>query len=311
MKIKNTLDLALALLILSLLVSCAPVARPGIRVAVFEKPRIDLGVEDVYMYNPDRDAVNQRKFIMFCNDTVERKFEAFLSKLTTALQKAFVQTRGVYRIKDCEEGDTSQPKLTVKIKEYNFVDDVPRYGQNRRTVSAAVEFKLKFPDMEIKAPDTITDKAVNVRKTGLSMLSEMEMANEVAANIAHKFAKQLVPTIKKEFREFFVDGTDVDKAVHLAENNNWDLAIDIWESIIARDNKNAGAYYNLGIAYEHEREFIKAQEAYKNAVRIDYSNKLFSKYRGKFIERQDVRAKLENDREAIDNGTQESIKKLF
>jgi tetratricopeptide (TPR) repeat protein len=213
--------------------------------------------------------------------------------------------------KDCEEGDTSHPKLTVKIKEYNFVDDVPRYGQNRRIVSAAVEFKLKFPDMEIKAPDTITDKAVNVRKTGLSMLTEMEMANEVAANISHKFAKQLIPTIKNEFREFFVDGTDVDKAVHLAENNNWDLAIDIWESIVARDNKNAGAYYNLGIAYEHEREFIKANEAYKNAVRIDYNNNLFSKYRGKFVERRDVRAELENDREAIDNGTQESIKKLF
>jgi hypothetical protein len=99
MKIKHTLDLALALLILSLLASCAPVARPGISVAVYEKPKIDLGIKEVYMYNPNRDAVDQRKFIMFCHDTVEQKFEAFSSKLTTALQKAFVQTRGVYRIK--------------------------------------------------------------------------------------------------------------------------------------------------------------------------------------------------------------------
>jgi Flp pilus assembly protein TadD len=64
----------------------------------------------------------------------------------------------------------------------------------------------------------------------------------------------------------------VDFGMNVAARGLWREAIYRWEKAVEIDPSYAAAYNDLAVAYEHEGDLPKAQNAYEKALKIDPNN---------------------------------------
>jgi Flp pilus assembly protein TadD len=64
----------------------------------------------------------------------------------------------------------------------------------------------------------------------------------------------------------------VEFGIEVAQRGLWREAIYRWERAAEIDPTYAAAYNNLAVAYEHEGQFDKAQQAYGKALELDPGN---------------------------------------
>ncbi len=274
--------------------SCVSTSPPaGVNIMVFGKPEVDI--TKIYT---DQDEHMQR-YVFVC-DNSERTNEELSSKVITTVQKKFLRTK-TYRIGNCEN-DTSgnHPKLFFKVLNYQVKDGYDG-GKRWRRVSANIEFQLQTKDGKIEAPDTIYGVAGDSVERGLRLKEVLELENMLAGRLAEQFAKQIVPITKREFRGFDTSRSDVKDGVTNAKGGNWDLAIENWEDIIRKDKENAAAHYNLGIAYEVQKDYENAEKNYCRALKLDPGNELYSRTRGKFLRNWDMHKLMEESKQIIED----------
>ena len=66
--------------------------------------------------------------------------------------------------------------------------------------------------------------------------------------------------------------SQVDFGIDVAMRGLWREAIYRWEKAVEIDPKYAEAYNDLGVAYEHEGQLMKARDAYEKALQIEPNN---------------------------------------
>jgi len=123
---------------------------------------------------------------------------------------------------------------------------------------------------------------------------------ELAAKVCKNFVKKLVPTRKKQYREFATGNSDVKKGIEAAMNGDWDLAIEFWENAVAKDPDNHAAVFNLGIAYEAKHKMRKAIKQYEKARRMDPGNALYQKTYARVKEKYKTHKKVKRIKQEIE-----------
>ncbi len=66
--------------------------------------------------------------------------------------------------------------------------------------------------------------------------------------------------------------TDFDKGVHVANQNQLDSAVILFEKVIAKEPQNASAYYNLGYCYFQQKQYGEAIWAFEKSLQYDPKN---------------------------------------
>jgi Flp pilus assembly protein TadD len=79
----------------------------------------------------------------------------------------------------------------------------------------------------------------------------------------------------------------VEFGIAVAQKGLWREAIFRWLRATELDPTYAQAFNNLGIAYEHEGDLVKAREAYEKALRLDPNNPLIKQNHDLFKEIND------------------------
>jgi tetratricopeptide (TPR) repeat protein len=100
--------------------------------------------------------------------------------------------------------------------------------------------------------------------------SEQYMLSEATDRLAAKFVNNITPHEVTEFIKLKTHKT-CKAGVKLAKAGDWQGAIDAWDEELRTDPNNDIAMYDLGVAYEYQRNYQRAREFYRDAMRI--SNK--------------------------------------
>ena len=313
MKLKEGLAVVWFILAAFLFSSCISASPPaGVNLMVLGEPKVDI--TKLYMTNPDSEINKIDKQVILCGSS-DKRCEDLSMETMSNLKNFFMAATDTFRIKDCEENtDDNHPKLLLKILECGTEDSYPQSGYQKRVVWAKFIFDLKFANNDIKS---IGDEAGTYEEIShlcdlsVSLSGIPKMRSKLAKKIAKKFVKQVVPVKKREFREFDTSQSDVKDGVINAENNNWDRAIQNWEGLVSKDEKNAAAYYNLGIAYEVQKKYKKAEKAYGKALDLDPGNQLYNRSKGNFNRNKEVHDSLKKSKDDIEEDDDSDVKPLF
>ena len=79
----------------------------------------------------------------------------------------------------------------------------------------------------------------------------------------------------------------VDFGIEVAQRGLWREAIFRWQRAVEIDPTYAGAWNNLGIAFEHEGRLDDAREAYETALDLDPNNVVIEQNYDLFLEVSD------------------------
>ena len=124
----------------------------------------------------------------------------------------------------------------------------------------------------------------------------------ILSDLTDRVIQKFIPTIspyKVRVSKTFEKGNDeVNTGIELAQNNLWDKARTIWEKEVQKDNRNAPAFYNLGIAYEVSGDLVRAEQAYESALQIkarDLYMKALAQVRQRKEEQEKLRQQLRQE----------------
>jgi hypothetical protein len=102
--------------------------------------------------------------------------------------------------------------------------------------------------------------------------------NEILTNLGircvNEFVRVLAPYKVSIQTQFAKGNGDVNKGIEFAKNELWDKAEEIWQAEVEKDSKNHAAWYNLGLAFEVQGDYLQAQDAYDKALSLK-STKLY------------------------------------
>lgn len=274
--------------------SCVSTRPPaGVNIMVLGRPPVNIS--KLYVSDKDLDEAEGRKSIILCDTSSyeddKKNKKLLFREISDELKRSFgagTDDAFSFRSGDFEQcRNEDHPKLELNISECNIEGDVtyPKAGYHRRTISANFSFTLHYAYEDTYAIGGETDtykKVVHSCKASAPLKMPGEMRSSLVKKIVKDFVREIVPTKRREFREFDVSQSDVKAGVNAAENGSWDQAIRIWEELVSKDENNAAAHYNLGIAYEVQKKYAKAEKAYGKACSLDATKTLYSKTKGKF-----------------------------
>ncbi len=294
---RNMAAYAMLALLIFLLTACA--APQGVIVSTIDPPRFDLRTEAAL----EGDAVLQAIII----DPVRSPAGTALADqhvafyLRNALQDALTQT-AAFNIR----GPGSQmnvPRIRTEIQQFKVEDDIIRDGYVTRRGVAAVNFALMSSSGNRVGSTTETTEIISRQPVGTQPRAREDIMQTMAQNVCRDFVAKLVPTERREFREFTRGNTDVNNGISAAMNRDWDLAVELWEGVVARDDRNAPAYYNLGIAYEHKKMLRRALQNYAEARRLDPGKALYQRNYARLQHKLDASRLVEDIREEVREGS--------
>ncbi len=167
-----------------------------------------------------------------------------------------------------EDGVTKTRQVEIKEKKVHYEPIAER--------SAGVKAKLYALRVEnakyIGRDDLSEGKSITAEGQGEidDLPLEQYMLSEATDRLADRFAANITPHEVTEFIKLKSHKT-CKEGVKLAKAGDWQGAIDAWDEELKNNPNNDIAMYNLGIAYEYQREHQRAREYYRDAMRI--SNK--------------------------------------
>ncbi|MBF0225867.1 MAG: tetratricopeptide repeat protein [Desulfobacterales bacterium] len=218
-----------------------------------------------------------------------------------ALKDALTKT-SVFNIRGAG-GQMNVPRIRPIINKFAVERDVVKDGFVTRRGIASVSFSLVSSSGNHVGSTTETAEIVNTQPLNAQLRSKEEIMQEMAEDVCREFVRKIVPTPKKEFREFASGTTEVNNGINAAMNKDWDFAIEIWEGVIAKKPDNAPAQYNLGIAYEAKNQLRKALNQYKTARQLDQSKDLYQKSYARLKKRLETTKQIQDIKDKIKDGS--------
>ncbi len=79
------------------------------------------------------------------------------------------------------------------------------------------------------------------------------------------------------------------QAIQAAKQQNWQLAVDLNQSILEIDNKDVNAYNRLGVAFLQSNQKKQAADSFKKALEVDKSNNLAKKHLSNLTKKRNVK----------------------
>ncbi len=274
--------------------ACAPKAK-GIIVETVMPAQIDITSEaalegDSLMQAIIVDRIRQPGGKIYKNKTIS-------FYVRSALKDALNQTH-VFNIRG-PGSHMSAPRIRPVVERFYVAKDVVADGYVTRRGVAAINFSLTSSSGNKVGSTTETAEIVNRQPIGAQLRPRADIMKEMATDICQDFVKKIVPTPKKEFRQFASGNTTVNNGVKAAMNRDWDLAIDLWKDVVASNPKNAPATYNLGIAYEAKKMLRRALKQYKAARKLDTGNSLYQRTYAKLKRKLKTSKKIDNIKDEI------------
>lgn len=92
------------------------------------------------------------------------------------------------------------------------------------------------------------------------------MLTEITDHLSDAFIANVTPHEVTEQIKLKSDSCCKD-GIKLAKSGDWDGAIDSFRAAVSAEPSNHVARYNLGIAYEHQKDLEGARECYREAMR--------------------------------------------
>ena len=283
--------------VLALMLILSACARPkGVIVETLEPPKIDITSEAAL----EGDAVMQTIII----DRIKTPNRTLISDpqvkfyVRQALEQALTDTQ-VFNFSG-PGAQMNAPRITTVVEKFIVEPDKLEAGYVTRTGVAALSFALTSSSGHKVGSTLETARIVNRVQAGGQLKSKEEIMRELAAKVCKNFVKKLVPTRKKQYREFATGNSDVKKGIEAAMNGDWDLAIEFWENAVAKDPDNHAAVFNLGIAYEAKHKMRKAIKQYEKARRMDPGNALYQKTYARVKEKYKTHKKVKRIKQEIE-----------
>jgi hypothetical protein len=272
MLFKNQKIIYLSVVML-LLSGCVASGPKGVIVETIMPAKLDITNEA----SLEGDAVMQAIIIDNLRDSAGHEYQdkSISFYVRSALQKAMTETQ-VFNIR----GPGSQmnlPRIRPVVEKFAVENDVVDAGYVTRRGGAAITFSLRSSSNNQVGVTFETAEVINRQPVGGQLRAREDILKEMAEDICRNFVRKIVPTPKKEFREFADGGQEVQNGIDAAMNKDWDLAIKIWKKVISQNSNNAPAIYNLGIAYEAKKMLRKALKQYEKARKKDSTNGLYQK----------------------------------
>lgn len=164
----------------------------------------------------------------------------------------------------------------VKKKKYREVFVTQEIIEREATVSLA--FRLVDVNTgQIRASRHVSK---SFKKSAVSGEGELPPKEEVLNNLLQQcvddFVKMLSPHYVEVKTQFASGDAEVKEGIRFAKNGLWEDAQRIWEEAVRKNPENHAAWYNLGLAYEAQGNYLEAEKMYQKAVRIK-SEKLYLK----------------------------------
>lgn len=270
----------------------------GIVVDTIVPPQMDITTEGALQ----GDDVLQQIIISKITDASGKKIsgsqQAFY--IRNALRDALTQTQ-VFNFVDTSTLP-NVPSIAVAVQDFGVDKDVTASGYTTRRGHAAVNFSLLSTEKHIVGSTTETAEIVNRQPVGAQLTPHEEIMQDLASNVCREFVQKLVPTKKREFREFASGGTAVQKGIDAAFANDWELAMEFWNGAVEKDPEDDAAWYNLGIGYEATHDLRKALRSYAKARRLEPGDELYSRTYAKLKAKLDATRQMDKVKGEVNEG---------
>jgi hypothetical protein len=194
------------------------------------------------------------------------------------------------------------PSISVAIQDFGVDPDATASGYTTRRGHAAVNFSLLSTEKHIVGSTTETAEIVNRQPVGTQLTPHEELKRELADDVCREFVSKLVPTKKREFREFASGGSTVQKGMDAAFVGDWELAMEFWNEAAEKDPEDDAAWYNMGIGYEAMHNLRRALRSYAKARRLDPGNELYSRTYAKLKSKLSATRHMEQIKEDVREG---------
>lgn len=164
-----------------------------------------------------------------------------------------------------ENGVTKTRQVEIKEKKVHYEPIAERSaGVIAKLYALRVETAKYIGRDELSEGKSITAEG----QTEINSLpSEQYMLSEATDRLANKFVNSITPHEVTEFIKLKSHKT-CKAGVKLAKAGDWPGAISAWEEELQNNSNNDIAMYNLGIAYEYLKDYQRAREYYRDAMRI-------------------------------------------
>jgi hypothetical protein len=178
-----------------------------------------------------------------------------------------------------------------KDKDGNYIYEKTLFGRRKKKV-----YREEFVDVEVidreanvalsfRLIDVETARIIATRQASHSYSKRVRSGekplppkNEILTNLGircvNEFVRVLAPYKVSIQTQFAKGNGDVNKGIEFAKNELWDKAEEIWQAEVEKDSKNHAAWYNLGLAFEVQGDYLQAQDAYDKALSLK-STKLY------------------------------------
>lgn len=177
-----------------------------------------------------------------------------------------LQSTGRYRTEYYVENGVRKSKQ-VEIKN-KIIKNIPVEERN-----ASVSFRvyvLRSGDAKYIGRDTITDSrsvSAEGREDIGRLQTERSMLRELVNGLTERFVSFITPHEVTDYIKL-KSSKSVKPGIKLAKGGDWDGAINYWEDVVQTNPNDHVAIYNLGAANEYQRNYQKARDYYRDAMRI-------------------------------------------
>lgn len=177
-----------------------------------------------------------------------------------------VQSTGRYRTEYyTESGIRKSRQVEIKNK---IIKNVP-VEERRASVNFRV-YVLRSEDTKYIGRDTIADTkstSAEGRDDIDKLQSERSMLRDLTNNLTDRFISFITPHEITDYIKL-KSSKSVKPGIKLAKKGDWEGAADFWETVSQSNPGDHVAIYNLGAASEYQKNYQKARDYYRDAMRI-------------------------------------------
>ena len=270
----------------------------GIVVDTIVPPQMDITTEAALQGDDVLQQIIISKITNAAGKQITGSQQAFY--IRNALRDALTETQ-VFNFVDSSTLP-NVPSIAVAVQDFGVDKDATSAGYTTRRGHAAVNFSLLSTAKHIVGSTTETAEIVNRQPVGGQLTPQEEIMRELADEVCRDFVRKLVPTRKREFREFASGNSDVQKGIDAAFANDWELAMEFWNDAVQKDPENDAAWYNLGIGHEAGHDLRQALKSYAKARKLDPGNELYSRTYAKLKDKLSATRQMEKTKEEVREG---------
>jgi len=213
-----------------------------------------------------------------------RRYQADVAVVIELFDTDFIVTDGMRKVtKEIEEDG---------VKKEIEVDQHYAEGIGNATIGLRVYdpgSKTIVDQQLFKETNTWEATGESVRDALASLTAKSDATRYLSAQVGKNYAYKIAPMPVRISRRFYSKSKKIPEMSHgsrLADVNNWEDAINVWERGLDKANTKEAGYlsYNIAIAYEVLGDFKKAK-AWADRAYVQYGNKDARSYANQLMRR--------------------------